>query len=939
VSNLTTYLKDVEQFLREERFWNAGHNCGLALESILHNVYYNLLTKATLEQLENIIVVRKKIGGNKEVKSFMLGELIRLYHDAKIFNVIESITGKKLEYTKSMPFNKFNQIRIDCDHSTGNVPTYNEISNFFSNLNLLIEELGDFISKDIHIETVKTSAEDYQSTEREEGNVVDLDPEEKKLIEEDDAAWEIACSINTVESYEEYLSCNTVGYHDGEAKNKIEELKEQAVIDREEWDTAVSENTIRSYKRYLLYKCDKYPKIVKLHKDDAQHKIDIIEDNDCWRKIKKVNTIEAYEKYLARTFKMHEQEAREGINLIRLTEEELKEKQRLEKEEDINSWNTACKKDTIEAYEAYIKGTGKKAYLVQASLRMEELEKEQKRQEEEKRAKDLEQQKLIEEDLSHWKEVCKENTVEAYEAYIKGPGIKAYIVQASSRIELLERETEQNLEEENEKIQLDKTVARGQFLNLLEELIKLRSEEELWKKASNKNTIAAYLEYIKNSSVKKYYSEANQILSALSKENSLKIYEPVKTQGKLLNTEMKTEAPKETINVRGNSISNLVNGGIAAVQGNWIYFRVDDWICKSKLDGTCLQKIVKEKANYINVVGDWIYFAYIHIYKIKTDGSNLTKITKVADSYTDITVLGDWIYFIKKASSNDYGKIYKVRTDGSSLTLLSSEKAISMNVCIDYIYFIKKGMLGATSIWKMKLDGGCETEVLKAKASHIVIHGNHIFYRNDKGIHRFHLNLKKELTIVNGYTAAWGFVIYGAFLYYASGLDLKIVDLDGRYNRTYFRMQQAYKYLSAAGEYMYAGGFRFENEGTCRISLNANRAELYKFDKDSKDIIAQVIYINTDSSKKSQKEQSEGKIVQLKDEKGNAIKFQQLDSIKKDGNIYVILCPADISDDEELEISIFKCLEKANGDTDYLQVSDPTLLQQLFELFQKRMEE
>ena len=80
------------------------------------------------------------------------------------------------------------------------------------------------------------------------------------------------------------------------------------------------------------------------------------------------------------------------------------------------------------------------------------------------------------------------------------------------------------------------------------------------------------------------------------------------------------------INTSGNTSGNINNIGIAAQQGDWIYY-----------------------SNYNGVDGD-------KIYKIKTDGTG--KIELTGDRAFYINVAGDWIYY---TNNDDGGKIYKIK--------------------------------------------------------------------------------------------------------------------------------------------------------------------------------------------------------------------------------------------------------------------------------------
>jgi len=117
---------------------------------------------------------------------------------------------------------------------------------------------------------------------------------------------------------------------------------------------------------------------------------------------------------------------------------------------------------------------------------------------------------------------------------------------------------------------------------------------------------------------------------------------------------------------RGNSPGNIINAGLAAKQGDWIYYRSNDdyRIYKIKTDGSGRTKLNDDESYNLNVVGEWIYYSNggdgNRIYKIKTDGSGRTKVNN--DSSLNLNVVGEWIYY---ANQGDGGRIYKIKTDGS----------------------------------------------------------------------------------------------------------------------------------------------------------------------------------------------------------------------------------------------------------------------------------
>lgn len=85
-----------------------------------------------------------------------------------------------------------------------------------------------------------------------------------------------------------------------------------------------------------------------------------------------------------------------------------------------------------------------------------------------------------------------------------------------------------------------------------------------------------------------------------------------------------------TINTVGNTNGNINNGGIAAQQGDWIYYD-NDGLYKIKTEGTEKIKICDDVARYINAAGNWIYYCndadMDKLYKIKTDGTGRSRVS------------------------------------------------------------------------------------------------------------------------------------------------------------------------------------------------------------------------------------------------------------------------------------------------------------------------
>lgn len=114
----------------------------------------------------------------------------------------------------------------------------------------------------------------------------------------------------------------------------------------------------------------------------------------------------------------------------------------------------------------------------------------------------------------------------------------------------------------------------------------------------------------------------------------------------------------------GNTSGNLINGGYAAIQGDWIFYRNDyDFGClyriKSSGEGDP-QLISSDSVKMINAIGNYVYYACADgIYRMNNDGKNKKLISKMEPDY--MQVIGNTIYYTKN-------HMYKMNLDGSNVS-------------------------------------------------------------------------------------------------------------------------------------------------------------------------------------------------------------------------------------------------------------------------------
>lgn len=182
----------------------------------------------------------------------------------------------------------------------------------------------------------------------------------------------------------------------------------------------------------------------------------------------------------------------------------------------------------------------------------------------------------------------------------------------------------------------------------------------------------------------------------------------------------------KTINKVGNTNGNIMNGGIVAKQGDWIYFRTENGICRSNLDGTEKFIITKDEGYYLNVLGEWLYYkGKKGIYKARIDGTEVKRLDKNIPQ--EMIVVGEWIYYINESDNN---KIYKMKTDGSGKINLNNDESNALNILEESLYYINES--DDNFIYKININGTSRDKVSNNRASvHMIVDYNGSVYYRD----------------------------------------------------------------------------------------------------------------------------------------------------------------------------------------------------------------
>jgi len=225
----------------------------------------------------------------------------------------------------------------------------------------------------------------------------------------------------------------------------------------------------------------------------------------------------------------------------------------------------------------------------------------------------------------------------------------------------------------------------------------------------------------------------------------------------------------------GTQPTILTNDQVSYINilGDWIYYinvSDNDSIYKIKTDGSGRCKLSSEKALNITVLGNTIYFSVSgNICKMDLDGNDKKNIVSDnIDRFNYMNVVGNWIYYV----DNRLGYIQKIRSDGTQKTVLRKKKSRELNVVAGNIYFTDYSSLSTQwKIYRIDTTGKNETKLFDKPISDLNVTGNNIFFKyssdNSKyKIYMINMNGKNQLKISDDITD-YSFCVVGDWIYYS----------------------------------------------------------------------------------------------------------------------------------------------------------------------------
>jgi serine/threonine protein kinase len=235
--------------------------------------------------------------------------------------------------------------------------------------------------------------------------------------------------------------------------------------------------------------------------------------------------------------------------------------------------------------------------------------------------------------------------------------------------------------------------------------------------------------------------------------------------------EVVTDPNSGAVNLIGNSNGNIVNGGLAALQGDVVYFRSNEGgsLARGNLSGGGVKVISSDAAWFINVIGEWIYYSNRddnnRIYKIKTDGSGRATLTDGGSWF--VTVVENWIYYI---SEDDNYQLTKIDLNGDNKTIISEDSAWFINISDGWIYYINRS--DGDKIYRIKTDGTEKTAVSGYAACCINVYDGQIYHSNEEDgskLYSIKIDGSEETALTDH--PAWFINVAEGWVYYVNEED------------------------------------------------------------------------------------------------------------------------------------------------------------------------
>lgn len=288
----------------------------------------------------------------------------------------------------------------------------------------------------------------------------------------------------------------------------------------------------------------------------------------------------------------------------------------------------------------------------------------------------------------------------------------------------------------------------------------------------------------------------------------------------------------------GNTAGNIYNGGLFCERDGKIYFSNDNddgslYVMNANADLTSVKKLHYDKAAYINVDENYIYYLRANntrenssgsilmfnntgIYRINQNGKSLKLISRNPGSY--VSVFGNHVYY-QNYDINEGLFLYRNQTDGSLERLLLKEAVIPSIIMDNKLYYV--GANNDHNINRLDLSSFTSQTYIEGNFGYPIFKGEYIYYMdqsNNYSINRMNRDGSDPIVLVKDRTSTFNITNSGKYLYYQiDDMDnSKICRMNLDTMESEVLLDGHYKQIHVTENYVFFKGF--DNKNTYTVS-------------------------------------------------------------------------------------------------------------------------
>ena len=126
MSDYGRLIKRMRNLVKIKAYSPAVKEAGAILETLLKDLYMELLKGLPTNRKEEVLTIEKEIGQGKSIESLNFGQLIGIFTKAKLFDDLSEKRKTRLQYFTPENLNHVNELRNKCTHK-GFEPAQHEV--------------------------------------------------------------------------------------------------------------------------------------------------------------------------------------------------------------------------------------------------------------------------------------------------------------------------------------------------------------------------------------------------------------------------------------------------------------------------------------------------------------------------------------------------------------------------------------------------------------------------------------------------------------------------------------------------------------------------------------------------------------------------------------------------------------------------------------------